>query len=225
MDTSAAPPYGDLLERARMSTRTSIDRAAAAAGITRQTWINIVKGRTVRPKAETVAAMAIAVGIPPERLHKEGLHPDAAALMREMQRAAPAPVTAPDEAEGEYMRLLLSADPGDVELLQIIARAVDADGLPYPWPRRLHIAREYLRLREPAQHRRAGTALTITPPCSLNNNKEHFLLLVNTCLPVRVTSYSKLKLKLSTLPGTQHGKARRGGEQWARSRPWRRCCP
>lgn len=138
MDTPAAPPYGDLFERARKSRRITIQRAAASAGIVKQTWIDIVKGRTARPKADTLAAMALAVGVPPDRLEAQGHQGEAAEILREMLRESPdrpavdsrvarprpalvpPPVTEGTPAEIERDRLL--AEYPDDEVLRMISR-------------------------------------------------------------------------------------------------------
>lgn len=97
MDTSppAPPPqHGALIEIARKGARLSVQAAADQAGIAKATWIDSVRGfrkrggewEPVNPKAETIAGMADAVGVSPERLETEGGHPVAAAVLREMHR-------------------------------------------------------------------------------------------------------------------------------------------
>jgi transcriptional regulator with XRE-family HTH domain len=138
MDIPAVPPYGDLLERARKSRHITIASAAAAAGIVKQTWIDIVKGRTARPKADTLAGMALAVYVPPERLEAEGGQAEAADILREMLRAAPGQAVPPPRAAGAPLRPVpppeaagtpsererdkLIEDYPDDEVLQVIGR-------------------------------------------------------------------------------------------------------
>jgi transcriptional regulator with XRE-family HTH domain len=104
MDVPAVPPYGDLFERARKSRHITIQAASAAAGIVKQTWIDIVKGRTARPKADTLAGMALAVGVSPDRLESEGRQEEAADILREMLREAPGHPAPPSRTTGAALR-------------------------------------------------------------------------------------------------------------------------
>lgn len=92
------PRYGSVIELARKGAGLSMQRAADAAGISKATWIDSTRGyrrrgaewETVEPKPETIARMARAVGISPERLKTEGQHPEAAEILAEIQRTQPA---------------------------------------------------------------------------------------------------------------------------------------
>lgn len=96
MDTSPPPqpPYGTLIEIARKGVHLSVQAAADRAGVSKATWIDNVRGyrkrggqwESVNPKPETIADMAGAVGISPERLASEGRHPGAAEILEEMGR-------------------------------------------------------------------------------------------------------------------------------------------
>ena len=104
MEAPAPPPEGALLHRARESASITITEAARSAGITDTRWSQIERGYErrkgtdvpARAKAGTLARMAQAIALSPERLEDEGERPDAAEILREIQRtAAPsAPVTA-----------------------------------------------------------------------------------------------------------------------------------
>lgn len=103
------PPYGVLIERARRGAGLSIQKAATAAGVSKASWIDIVRGYRKRgadkppeptdPRPETIARMAYAAGLSPERLRKEGDHPGAADILAEIQmqaaRSAPEPEQEP----------------------------------------------------------------------------------------------------------------------------------
>ena len=115
----APPPYGSLLEVARKGAGLSIQRAADAAGISKATWIDTVRGyrkrngawEHIEPKSETIARMAHAVGVSPERLTEEAGRPDAAEILTEIGRgassvprpsapvSAPPPVSSPDSPD------------------------------------------------------------------------------------------------------------------------------
>jgi transcriptional regulator with XRE-family HTH domain len=71
--------------------------AAIAAGMSKARWSQIENGyetrgdgfKEVRGRRDTIAHMANAVGVSPERLEEAG-RPDAARVLREIQRNAPA---------------------------------------------------------------------------------------------------------------------------------------
>jgi transcriptional regulator with XRE-family HTH domain len=100
MEASPPPPEGALLHRARESAEITIADAARAAGITDTRWSQIERGHErrkgmdvpARAKAGTLARMARAIGVSPERLESEGRRPDAAEILREILRTEPAPV-------------------------------------------------------------------------------------------------------------------------------------
>jgi transcriptional regulator with XRE-family HTH domain len=178
MDTPAVPPYGDLFERARKSRRITIQQAAAAAGIVKQTWIDIVKGRTARPKADTLADMARAVGVSPERLEAEGHQGEAADILREMLRESPtsAPLrpvpslpAAPPTPE-DVRDMLLAAYPDDIVLRALVAQD---DGLPGAKPVRMIVAEmwEWIGVHYPQAQSGSGAAgLPPAPERPLNDS-------------------------------------------------------
>ena len=94
METPPPPPEGSLLRRVRESAGISLTDAAKAAGITDTRWSQIERGHErrkgmdvpARAKAGTLARMARAIGIPPERLETDGQRPDAAEILREIER-------------------------------------------------------------------------------------------------------------------------------------------
>lgn len=93
------PPEGVLIESARRDAGISVREAARRAGISEGWWRQVVKGYqnlsggafgVVRGvPAETVAKMAEAAGVAPDRMAADGQRPDAARIMR---AAAPLPV-------------------------------------------------------------------------------------------------------------------------------------
>lgn len=94
MVTPSVPPYGELIEELRESADISMQRAADLAGISKQTWNDIVKGHTRKPRARTIARMARAVSLSPDRLKEKGQRKDAADILREMilNTSPPAPL-------------------------------------------------------------------------------------------------------------------------------------
>jgi transcriptional regulator with XRE-family HTH domain len=123
------PSYGVLIELARKAAGITIQRAAGAAGVSKATWIDNVRGyrkrgnaaEPVYPKPETIAHMAHAVGVTPERMETEGGLGDAAAILREILR------------RDEYKRALVeelhpSLLPYQQSVRRDIARAVQAHG-------------------------------------------------------------------------------------------------
>jgi len=88
------PPEAELLYLARSGQHLSIREAARRAGISENRWRQVEAGyQTVRKgvrvpanaTAATLASMARAVGLTPDRLEAEGQRPDAAGILREMQ--------------------------------------------------------------------------------------------------------------------------------------------
>lgn len=165
-------PYGALIEQAREQAGLSRREAAKRAGISDSWWKYVVEGRQgstpVPGTPDTVANMALVVGLDPGDLESQGGRADAAALMRDPRRSLPAPSLAPapeprpdageEQAERDYDRLFRAVDPRDVEVLQILGRAVDGDGRPYSWQRKLQIAEEYLRRSAASDNGASGTA-------------------------------------------------------------------
>lgn len=120
------PPEGKLIADATAMRGLSIREASSRAGISYGRWRQITSGvqnvspgsyAAVRAPAATIARMAQAVGITPERLETEGQRPDAAEILREMLRseppalrAVPSPDDEVDPAESTLDVVLLLAD-------------------------------------------------------------------------------------------------------------------
>jgi hypothetical protein len=106
---STPPPEGVALEEARASLGLSQNAAAKKAGISGTRWRQIVSGQQpagggpipVHGSASTVARMAAAVELPPERLEAAG-RGDAAVELRKLLAVRPAL----RELEEEVKRLL-----------------------------------------------------------------------------------------------------------------------
>jgi len=104
------PPAEALLIRlARDAGRLTVPAAARAAQISKARWAQIEAGyetrkdgyHPVRAPAGTLAHMARAVGISPERLETEGERPDAAGVLREIMRGhEPPPALAVPSPDG-----------------------------------------------------------------------------------------------------------------------------
>jgi transcriptional regulator with XRE-family HTH domain len=133
MSSPPKPPYGELIEKARDDAGLSKREAARRAGISDAWWRYVTDGHQgetpVPGTADTVAAMARAVGLPPDRLETEGRRKDAADALRKMLReppgrplravAADPPATGVTPAERERDRLL--AEYPDDEVLPLLA--------------------------------------------------------------------------------------------------------
>jgi hypothetical protein len=126
METPPAPqPEGLLLESARQAARLSAREAARRAGISEGYWRQVVKGYqsvsggAYAPisdvPAKTIAKMAVAVGLSPERMETEGGRPDAADRMRSM----PAPPARPPAGATLTVADLLGPDPIEGELARL----------------------------------------------------------------------------------------------------------
>ena len=97
------PPYGVLIEAAREDAGLSRREAARRAGISDSWWRYVAAGWQNGPltgTADTVAAMARAVGVAPDDLEGEGGRPDAARILRRL-RPAGAPAAPPARRDGE----------------------------------------------------------------------------------------------------------------------------
>ena len=100
------PPEATLIRLVREAAHMTAAEAALAAGISKARWSQIENGyetrgdgfKEVRGKRDTIAHMAHALHISPERLEEAG-RPDAAQVLREIQRqeVASQPVPAPSE--------------------------------------------------------------------------------------------------------------------------------
>lgn len=120
-DRPEQPPEARLLEAARKRAKLSGRAAAERAGISEGRWRQIESGyQTVRAgiqvpataPAETLAQMALAMGLTPDDLAEVG-RADAAEELRELGPAAPA---------------ALDAMEADIEEVQVILRRLRARG-------------------------------------------------------------------------------------------------
>jgi transcriptional regulator with XRE-family HTH domain len=142
------PPYGVLIEAVREKAGLSRREAARRAGISDAWWRYVAAGWQNGPvtgTADTVAAMARAVGVPPERLEAEGERPDAARVLRGILGDGPAPPlrAVPDRPlpdDGPEIAALIRDWPE----LETIWRLADADGKPYPREERWRLVRAHL---------------------------------------------------------------------------------
>lgn len=100
MNTPAPPAAAVIIRLAREAAGIRVADAAAKAGISVARWSQIENGhetrqgeiRPARAKSATLARMAAAVGVSSARMEAEGCDPEAAAIMREIERQArPAP--------------------------------------------------------------------------------------------------------------------------------------
>ena len=93
MTKPSPPPEAVLIRLAREAARIRAPAAAKAAGISPARWSQVETGyetrlgnvKPVRAPAGTLAHMAHAVGVSPERLEETG-RPDAAVVLREIAR-------------------------------------------------------------------------------------------------------------------------------------------
>lgn len=136
--TPGPPPEAVLLRLARKAAGISVEEAAKAAGISKA-WLSSIENgydtrtesgvRPVRAKDEVIARLAAFLNIGPHRLEIEGQRPDAAAVLREMQRQPDiqSPVVAAGIPEGdpvlEYVRSLPGLTTAQRESLEDIARS------------------------------------------------------------------------------------------------------
>jgi len=89
------PPEAVLIRRVREAAGLKLPVVAKGAGISVARWSQIENGyetrqgerKPVQGSRGTIAHMAAELGISPERLETEGQRPDAAAVLREIQRA------------------------------------------------------------------------------------------------------------------------------------------
>lgn len=103
MERPPSRPEGALIRLARKAAGLTVPDAARAAGISKARWSQVESGhearngveREVNAKSATIAHMARAVGLSPERLETEGERPDAAEVLREILRTSPPPSLPP----------------------------------------------------------------------------------------------------------------------------------
>jgi transcriptional regulator with XRE-family HTH domain len=132
MERPPALPEGILIRRAREATGLTVPAAAQAAGMSKARWTQVETGyetrqgqvRRVQAKAGTIAHMAHAVGVTPERLADEGQRQDAAEILREILRQqGPVPDRPPaGEEEDEALRAIMA----DTRLTLSMRRAIVA---------------------------------------------------------------------------------------------------
>lgn len=99
MERPQPPPEAALIRLVREAAGLKIPPAAKAAGISAARWSQVELGyetrqgqvKPVRATAATLAHMAHAAGLSPDRLEAEGGRPDAAAVLREILRGEPTP--------------------------------------------------------------------------------------------------------------------------------------
>jgi transcriptional regulator with XRE-family HTH domain len=161
MTRPPARPEGALIRLARQAAGLSIPDAVRLSGVSKARWSTVESGsesrdgvtRPVNAKADTIARMARAVGINPDRLESEGQRADAALILREILRAEAEPPASP--AAEDDGPLLDDEDPGALalEVARLLidqlppgrarSRAEEVMQLPTP---RLYSAREILEL-------------------------------------------------------------------------------
>lgn len=165
MSSPPRPPYGELIEQARLDAGLSKREAARRAGISDAWWRYVTEGHqgstAVPGTADTVAAMARAVGLSPERLEEGGQRKDAADALRAMLRSPARPEPPREAAFGvipsEKAQALF---PGDLTK-QLIYDAGEGDGDELT-TELMKVVNEF---RTGRRSRREGTALP--PVCAL----------------------------------------------------------
>jgi hypothetical protein len=143
-------PEGRLIAAAAKRGNFSIRKAAERAGLSYGRWRQITSGvQNVSPgqyaavrnvPANTIARMATAVGLAPERVETEGRRPDAAQIMRSgdvhlpaLAAVPPEPVMPPDE---NLPPILRGIDPHEAEpFLKAVEKDLTdaAAGIRDPW--------------------------------------------------------------------------------------------
>lgn len=164
MEKPPARPEGALIRLVRKAAQISVPEAARLAGISKARWTQIESGREsrngiekeVNAKADTLAHMAHAVGVAPDRLEAEGGRPDAAEVLREILRdeearaSIPAPlrpVTAweGDGPEAEFIaKILRRLSPEDQAVIRFIMKMTDGEDRPWSWERKLLEIEKYV---------------------------------------------------------------------------------
>jgi transcriptional regulator with XRE-family HTH domain len=99
MSSPSPPPEAVLLRRVREAAGLKLPAVAREAGVSVARWSQVENGyetragmrRPVRARAGTLAHMAAALPLSPERLATEGERPDAADVLREIQHGEAAP--------------------------------------------------------------------------------------------------------------------------------------
>lgn len=136
MSQPAPPPEAVLIRLVREAANLKLPAVAKSAGISVARWSQIENGyemrlgeaRPVRGSRSTIAHMAYAVGLEPERLATEGQRPGAAAVLAEILRITGGRYGAPDPAEypeGSPQRTIAGlalSDPVKWSLIRIAER-------------------------------------------------------------------------------------------------------
>lgn len=97
MERPPARPEGALIRLTRQASGMTVPEAVKRSGVSKARWSQVESGyetrngvtRPVQVKPDTLARMARAVGLSPERLESEGQRPDAAEILREILRSQP----------------------------------------------------------------------------------------------------------------------------------------
>lgn len=214
-DQSAWKRAGRMLaaRRVQISPRYANRRTfAAETGMNWRTLHDVELAKRDNFRPETLRAFETAYRLAPGSLARtlEGGELEPLPVPRIAPVPAP-PAGSEAEAEGRFMDLLLRADPRDLEVLRIIGRALDSEGDPMPWSRRLAIAADYLARFDRAQERSEGTALPVRLSLFTYRN-------VSGQLPENPSSPPVICLqstqeRCSTAPAAGKACRRQGGEQ------------
>lgn len=110
-------PEGAALKRVRKARRLTVDAAAALVPMSASRWSQIENGYIVRKgqlapvRAEdgTLAHMAKAVSLTPERLEEVG-RPEAAAILREIETQTDVALRRADELQDEQQKIIDEID-------------------------------------------------------------------------------------------------------------------
>lgn len=135
------PPEAALIRLVRQAAKIPVAAAAKRAGISTARWTQVEQGyetragerRPATAPPDTLAYMAAAIGLPPERLESEGQRPDAAAVLREMrghgavQPVPPAGEYPDDDPVLRYIRNLPGLSSAERESLEYVARSPRLD--------------------------------------------------------------------------------------------------
>lgn len=132
MERPPARPEGALIRVAREAAGLTLPEAAEASGVSKARWSQVETGyetrnghvKVVQAKAATIAHMAHAVRLSPDRLESEGKRPDAAEILREILRTLPAPVRAtPGQVPGHLSPSV--RDTGEIPIISADPEYVD----------------------------------------------------------------------------------------------------
>jgi transcriptional regulator with XRE-family HTH domain len=124
------PPEAALIHLVRDAAGLKIPGVAHLAGISPARWSQIENGyesrrghvKPVTARAVTLAHMAAAVGLSPERLETEGGRPDAAAILREIHRSPQPTALRP----GDDVEAYLMGAPTDAREIRALIKSHQA---------------------------------------------------------------------------------------------------